>query len=121
MKALHTKTLQTFVERFSNFKDAEIRSCSPIDPQTISITLAVQDSARAFDWITITLVFTEVSDARLLDENRLGIIDMRDGASLLYDEDLFAFGLGECYNIKNTKSASCYIIANAVKYEEGLF
>ncbi len=121
MKPLTLKELPAFTERFSHFKDAEFRSLDIISPLQIQITLAVQDSARAFDWITITLEFNGVSDARLLESNRLHLVDMSDGANILKDENLFAFGIGECYNISTIKSSSCYIIANSLKYEEGLF
>ena len=67
MKPLHLNELPAFNERFSHFKDAEFRSLNIISPLHIQTTFAVQDSARAYDWITITLEFNGVSDARLLE------------------------------------------------------
>jgi len=121
MKPLTLKELPSFVSRFSHFEDAEFRSLDIISPLQVKITLAVQDSARAHDWITITLEFNGISDARLLENNRLSIVDMSDGANIIKDENLFAFGIGECYNIATIKSSSCYIIASSLKYEEGQF
>ncbi len=121
MKPLSLKELPQFTERFSSFKDAEIRSLEIISPLQIKLTLAVQDSARAFDWITITLEFNGVIDARLLENNSLKLVDMSDGANIIKDENSFAFGIGECYNISTLKSSLCYIIAKSIKYEEGLF
>ena len=121
MKPLTLKELPAFVERFCSFKDAEFRSLEIISPLQIKITLAVQDSARAYDWITVALEFNGVSDARLLENSRLSFIDMSDGANIIKDENSFAFGIGECYNISNIKSSSCFIVANTLKYEEGLF
>ena len=121
MKPLALNELPAFTERFSSFKDAEFRSLEIISPLQIRTTFAVQDSARAYDWITITLEFNGVSDARLLESTKLSFVDMSDGANLIKDETLFAFGIGECYNISTLKSASCYIIATSLKYEEGLF
>ncbi|MDF1883379.1 hypothetical protein JHD49_05435 [Sulfurimonas sp. SAG-AH-194-C21] len=121
MKPLTLNELPAFIERFSSFKDAEFRSLNIISPLQIQTTFAVQDSARAFDWITITLEFNGVSDARLLESSRLYLVDMSEGANILKEDTLFAFGIGECYNISTIKSSSCYIIANTLKYEEGLF
>ncbi len=121
MKPLTLKELPSFVERFSSFEDAEFRSLEIISPLQIKITLAVQDSARAHDWISIALEFNGVSDARLVENNRLSFVDMADGANIIKEENSFAFGIGECYNISNIKSSSCFIVANSLKYEEGLF
>lgn len=121
MKPLLQTQLPAFLQRFENFKDAELRSLEIILPTLIRLTLAVQDSARAFDWITITLEFNGVSDARLLEENQLSYIDMSDGISLLYEENKFAFGLAECYNISSIKNSTLYLVAESLKYEEGQF
>lgn len=121
MKPLTLKELPSFVERFSHFEDAEFRSLDIISPIQINITLAVQDSARAHDWITVTFEFNTVTDAKLLKNNQLSLINMSDGANIIKYKNLFAFGIGECYNISNIKSSSCYIIASSLKYKEGQF
>ena len=109
------------LKRFDNFKDAEFRSLEIISPLNIKLTFAVQDSARAHDWITLTLNFNSISDARLLENNQLSMVDMSDGVTLLKDNSSFAFGLGECYNIATIKTAPLYILASSLKYEEGSF
>ncbi|MBN2815445.1 MAG: hypothetical protein JXQ67_02080 [Campylobacterales bacterium] len=121
MKPLAQTQLQTFLKRFENFKDAELRSLKILSPTAMQLTLAVQDSARAFDWITITLEFNGVSDAKLLDEQQLLFIDMSEGISLIFEDNLFAFGISECYNISSIKNSSLYLIAESLKYEEGQF
>lgn len=113
--------LEQFLERFDNFKDGEIRSIKIISPTTMLVTLAGQDSARAFDWITVDLELSSVSDARLLDDTKLSLIDMSDGVSIIYENDKFAFGTGECYNTSTVKSSTCYIECDTIKYEEGTF
>lgn len=110
-----------FLKRFDSFKGGEIRSIKILSPTAMLVTLAGQDSARAFDWITIDLEFSGVSDARLLDDTKLSLIDMDDGLSIVYENNKFAFSVGECYNISTTKNSSCYIIGNSLKYSEGAF
>lgn len=121
MKPLHTKDIPEFLKRFSNFEDAEFREIKILSAQQILFTFALQDSARAFDWITITLEFSSVSDARLLEANQLSLLDMSEGASLIKEDNLFAFGVGECYNISTIKNSTCYIISTDLKYEEGQY
>ena len=121
MKPLTSNNLPAFLERFDNFKDAEFRSLNIISPLQVKLTFGVQDAARAFDWITIELEFNGISDARLLEHKRLALVDMSDGANIVKEGDLFAFGIGECYNISNIKNSVCYLIASDLKYKEGLF
>jgi len=121
MRVLNTTELSAFLKRFDNFKDAEFRSLDLLSPLQSRLTFAVQDSARAYDWITLTLLFNGISDAKLLQEHQLSLVDMSDGISLLYEDALFAFGIGECYNISTIKNSSCFILAQSLKYEEGLF
>jgi len=109
------------LERFNHFKDADFRSIEIISPINIQLTFAVQDAARAHDWITLTLNFNTISEAKLLENSHLNFLDMSDGITLIKDGNSFAFGLGECYNISTIKTAPLYIIASSLKYKEGLF
>ncbi len=113
--------LDKFLKRFNNFKDGEFRSIEVISPTTMLVTLAGQDSAREFDWVSIKLEFNNVSDARIIEDNKLSLLDMGDGISLVKKDNKFAFGTGECYNFSNIKSSTCYIECSNIKYEENLF
>ena len=121
MKPLIKKELSAFVERFDNFKDAEFRSCQILSPIEMKLVFAVQDAARAHDWITVELEFNGVSDAKLVDENKISFISMGDGASIIENDNSFAFAIGECYNVSSIKNSVCYIISKNLKYKEGLF
>ena len=121
MKPLLPKELPSFIKRFGNFIDAEIRTIEVISPTTMKVVIACQDSARGFDWLTINLEFTDISDARLLDNSKLPLIDMSDGISLIYEDNSFAFGIGDYYNLSGIKNATSYIISSSIKYEEGSF
>ena len=110
-----------FLKRFDNFKDGEFRTIKVISPTTMLVTFAAQDSARAFDWITVDLEFSGVSDARLLEQTKLSLVDMSEGISIINNNNRFAFAIGECYNISTIKSSTCYIESDTLKYEEGQF
>ena len=121
MKPLLAKDLPTFLERFGNFIDAEFRHVEVISPTTMNITLACQDSARGFDWITINLEFSGINDARLLDNSKLLHVDMADAASIITEDNNFAFGLGKYSTILSIKNSAFYIICENIKYKEGSF
>jgi hypothetical protein len=121
MKPLLAKELENFLKRFNYFIDAEFRHIEIISPTTIALTLATQDEARAFDWVSITLQFDGVQDARLIENSKLNFIDMSDGISLIYEEKLFAFGIGKCNNLSSIKNSTCQIVSLNLKYKESNF
>jgi len=121
MKPLDASQITKFLERFDDFKESEIRSLEIISPTEMKITLTAQDRARAFDWVTVTMLFNGVSDAKLIDESKLGFVDMDNGITILKEGDSFAFGLGHYKNISALKDAQLYLISQTIKYNEGAF
>jgi len=121
MKPLHQNEIDSFLERFDSFRDSEIRSLEILNPSEMRITLTAQDSARAHDWITLSLEFSGIEDAKLLPDQQLNYVDMSEGITLMYESQSFAFAVTECYNISTIKSAPLYIIAKSLKYQEGQF
>jgi hypothetical protein len=121
MKPLLPNNFKTFLQRFNNFKDAEIRSFEVISPTNIILTLATQDSARAYDWITVTLAFEGVHNAKLIEENRFSFVDMSEGISLLNEENNIAFGIGFYNSMNAIQNATSFIISKSLKYQEGQF
>jgi len=121
MKPLNPSEITKFLTRFDDFKESEIRSLEIISPTEMKMTFAVQDRARAFDWITIDLLFSGVSNAELIDESKLDYIAMDKGISILHKEALFGFCLGTYKNFSSIKDAPLYILSKNIKYNEGSF
>jgi len=119
VKPLLAKNLKSFAQRFNNFVDGELRHVEIVTPTTISITLATQDTARAFDWITIKLEFSGVSEAKLV--GKLSFVDMSEGITLLYEDNVFALSISKCSNLSNIKTYTCHIIGADLKCQEGSF
>ncbi len=115
------KDLKKFLDRFCHFVDSEIREIKIVDASTILVTLTAQDSARDFDWVSVELEFNGVEDAKLLDNSKLGFVDMEDGITIASDEDRYSFGVGRYSSIASIKNSSCYIECLNIKYGEGLF
>ena len=110
-----------FLKRFNHFKDGEFRSIEVISPTTMLVTLAGQDEARAYDWQSVKLEFQGITDARLIENTKCALIDMNDGISIIKDNNILAFGIGECYNVSSVKTSSCYIQATYIKYQDNSF
>ena len=121
MKPLFAKNITSLLTRFDNFSDGELRSIEIISSTIIKITLAGQDSARGFDWVTICFEFSGVSDAKLLNDSKLSLIDMTSGITIIYEDNNFIFGIGEYKSLQNIKNSICFIISSTLKYEEGIF
>ena len=113
--------IDTFLQRFNNFKDAEFRSIDVSSATTMNVVFATQDEARGFDWITITLEFNEINDAKLLNDSKLSLVDMEDGISLITEDKTVGFALGKYNSITSLKDSVCYIVSSSVKYSEGSF
>jgi hypothetical protein len=113
--------MESFLERFNNFKDAEFRSIEISSATIMKVTFATQDAARAFDWLTIELEFSGVSDAKLLNEDKLSLVDMSDGISLMTKDNIISFAIGYYTTQKTIKDSICYILSSSVKYQEGSF
>ena len=111
--------IESFLQRFDNFKDGEFRSIEITTPLNIIVTLAGQDKSRDFDWISMKLEFNGTDDARLLDKSKLSLLDMSDGINITTIDNKYIFGLGS--SIKGLKNSSCFISAKDIRYEEGLF
>jgi hypothetical protein len=121
MKPLLPNNFKTFLQRFDNFKDAEIRSFEVISATNITLTVATQDSARAYDWITITFAFEGVSDAKLLEESKFSFVDMSEGMSLISETNMIAFAIGSHKNMNSIQNAVSFVISKSLKFQEGQF
>lgn len=121
MKPLLKNDLNTFLKRFGNFLDAELHSIEIVSPTALRVTLSAQDSAREFDWVTIVLEFSGVSDAKVPDNSKLPHIDMSDGITLLFAENTFTFALGAYNTPLAAANSICYIKAASLKYKETSF
>ena len=121
MKPLEKDKLEAYLQRFDNFKDGEFRHIEVISPYVTRVTLAGQDSAREFNWITVTFEFIVVNGARLIDNSKLEYVDMSEGINIIFREDIYVFGLGNCYNIASAERSQIYILCTSLKYEEGSF
>lgn len=106
------KEFESFLERFDSFKDGELRSIDIVSPTNINITLAGQDSGRAFDWVSVVLELSGISDASLVENSKLNLVDMSEGVSIINSANDI---------ILKINSSTIYLTCKSIKYEEGEF
>ena len=112
MKPLLTNDLNSFLSRFDNFEGSEFRNLEIISPTSFKVTLATQDRARGYDWLTIDFEFTNISSANLLDDSKLKYIDLSAGIAISNNGTEFAFKILD---------STFFIECSSIKYQEGAF
>ena len=118
MKPLLVSTLEDFLYRFENFENSHLDEIEIISPTSINVSLSVQDRQRAFDWIGLNVLFEEVLEANLIENEKLKHVDMEDGLSIIHENGLFYFMIGDYKTANGTKDALCYVISKSLKYQE---
>jgi len=116
IKPLNDSSLAQLLARVENARYGEVRSIAALSPTSIEIRLSVQDTARGYDWIDIAFVINGVSDAKLVDDNILGLLDMRDGICGEIESQRCGLAVGEYSGRLN--ESSLYIIGTSMGYKE---
>lgn len=121
MKPLLTNKTTELLTRIDNAIDGELYAVTMNSPLNFTIELSVQDKNRGHDWINIAFEVDGISDARLIEDNKLALVDMSEGLSIVFEGETCALGIGEYSSVESMKSAVLYLIGSTVKYEERPF
>ncbi len=121
MKPLYVSQIDTFNKRFDKAINGELRTLRVTDPTTMILRVSVQDEGRAFDWIDLELEVSGVSDALLVDENRLSFLDMSEGISILFEDANVIVCVGNYSSFDAAHNAPLFIRGSALKYQENNF
>lgn len=105
--------INSFLDRFANFVDTSLKSIDIVSPSIITVTFHTQDRLRGYDWVGVTLEFSGVSDARVIEPKQLDFVDMSDGITLTPR----GFAIGS-YNESNLSDSICFVLATSIKYSE---
>ena len=118
MKPLLYTSLEDFLYRFEHFASSELNEIDVISPTSIKVMVSAQDRQRSFDWIGLDFLFEEVVEANLVENEKLKHVNMEDGVSIIHENGLFYFMLGDFKTANGTKDALCYIVSKSLKYQE---
>ena len=121
MKPLNTNKLPELLTRIDQAKDGELYSVTMNNPQNFTVELSVQDKNRGYDWINIAFEIEGVSEAKLLEDRQLTLVDMSEGITLLHEASSILIAIGNYSTIESAKSAVMFLEGSSLKYEERLF
>jgi hypothetical protein len=121
MKPLTANNARALLDRIDAARGGELRSITMLDPTTFRVTFSVQDRNREFDWVDITFELTGVSDARLTDDDKLDLVDMDEGITVMFENGKCALAIGDYASLTAVSDATMYLIGTSMKYEESAF
>ena len=113
--------LKGFLERFDDFKNAELRSIDIVSATEIKIVFATQDRARDFDWLCIEFLFSGINDAKLIESAKYSLIDISEGITIFNENNKIGFSIGRYNKLSTIKDALFYIVSANIKYKETQF
>ncbi|QOY55344.1 hypothetical protein HUE87_03655 [Candidatus Sulfurimonas marisnigri] len=109
--------INTLLEKYNNFKDAQIRSIQPLSDTSKVLTIVVQDDDGE-DLNTVKIEFINISNSRILENSVLPYMDMGFGISLIKEHGLYGFALGSGTAMLHVHNAPLYIVSSDIKIEE---
>jgi hypothetical protein len=89
-----------------------------MSPTAFKIEFSVQDANRGYDWINLAFEVSGVSDANLVDDTKLGFLDMSEGISIVFEDNSVGLCNAECESLCNVRESQLYLIGTTIKYEE---
>ncbi len=109
------------MQRIDNAVDGELYAVTMNSPLNFTVELAVQDANRGHDWINIAFEVDGVTDARLVDDDKVSFIDMADGITIVFEEGECGLAVGKYNALASLKDAAFYLTGTSIKYEERPF
>ena len=121
MKPLLSNKTTELLTRIDKAIDGELYAVTMNSPLNFTIELYVQDQNRGHDWINIAFEVDGISDARLIEDEKLSLVDMSEGISIVFEDTTCAVGVGNYNSVESIKSETLYLIGSSLKYEERPF
>ncbi len=111
------ETVNTQLEKYDNFKAAQLRSIQQLSDSTKIITIVIQDDDGE-DVESVNIEFKGINSSNLLVDSVLPFLDMMSGVSIIKENDLYGFAIGKHSAMLHVRSAPLYIIASEIKIEK---
>ena len=109
--------INSLLEKYNHFKDAQIRSIQPLSDSSKVVTLVVQDDDGE-DINSISIEFKDIKESKILKNSILSFMDMGSGISILKENGLYGFAIGSGSAMLHVHSAPLYIVASDISIEE---
>lgn len=110
------KEIEDLLQKYNHFKYEQLRSVKQ-QPDTKIVTLVVQDD-EGEDVNTVNITFRGINASRILENSVLSLLDMGSGITLIKENNLYGFALGQGTTMLHVHNAPLYIVASDVEIEE---
>ena len=108
--------VNTFLEKYDNFKAAQFRRIEQLSDSTKIVTIVIQDDDGE-DVESVRIEFNGVSSSNLLVDSVLPFLDMMSGISIIKENNLYGFAVGNHSAMLHIGSAPLYIISSEIKFD----
>jgi hypothetical protein len=109
--------INTLLEKYNNFKDAQIRSIEQLPDSSKLVTIVLQDDDGE-DLNSVKLEFSNIYESRILQNSVLPFLDMMSGLTIIKEHDRYGFALGHGTSMVHVQNAPLYIVSSEMKVEE---
>lgn len=109
--------ITSLLEKYDNFKGAQLRSIQQLPDSTKILTIVVQDDDGE-DLNTIKIKFINVNASKILIDSVLSFLDMMSGITLIKENDLYGFAVGRGDAMLYVHNAPLFIVSSDIEIEE---
>ena len=107
--------INALLAKHNKFQYAQIRSIEQLSDNSKTLTIVVQDDDGEEDLHTIKIEFIGIKNSRILQNNVLGYLDMSFGISIIKENDLYGFALGNGSAMLHVHNAPLFLISSDIK------
>lgn len=108
--------INTLLEKYDNFKGAQIRSVEYISLTERIVTLGDEDEDGE-DMYSVKLTFSDIQSSKILEQSVLSYLDMSSGITLIKENGLYGFAIGKGSAMLHVHNAPIYIVAAKIKID----
>lgn len=109
--------INALLEKYDNFKGAQLRSIKQLPDSSKIVTIVVQDDDGE-DINTVELEFTNINGSKILIDSVLSYLDMMSGITLIKENNLYGFAIGKGAAMLQVHSSPLFIVASNIKIQE---
>ncbi len=111
------KDVNKLLEKYKNFKGSQLRSIEQLEDSSKIVTLVVQDDDGE-DTDTIKIEFKNIKSSKILVNSVLSYLDMMSGITLIKENNLYGFAIGNGTAMVHVHSSPLYIISSDITIKE---
>ena len=111
------ENINILLEKYDNFRDAQIRSVKNLSDSSKVVTIVLQDDDGE-DLNSVNIEFNDIKQSRILEGSVLAFLDLMSGVSIIKEHDLYGFAIGSGTVMLHVHNAPLFIVASEIKIEE---